>query len=108
MRAAGVRAQTVRAGHANLFLSPVFREAFVNCGSLTLELYDTDAAQGAARGAGLGAGVYASPEEAFTGLARLSTVEPTPALQAQYQEAFASWQALLAREQAKATEWQPA
>ena len=95
MRAAGVRAQTVRAGHANMFLSPVFREAFVNCGNLTLELYDTDAAQGAARGAGLGAGVYASFAEAFGGLRRIRVEEPTPGLQAQYQEAYADWQRLL-------------
>lgn len=98
MRAAGVRVRTVRAGHANMFLSPVFREAFVNCGNVALELYDTDAAQGAARGAGIGAGLYAGPAEAFHGLARISTVEPTPALQEQYQTAYARWQALLARE----------
>ena len=98
MRGTGVRVHTVRAGRANMFLSPVFREAFVNCGNLTLELYDTDAAQGAARGAGLGAGVYAGPDEAFGGLVRLRTVEPTPALRAQYQDAYGDWQALLERE----------
>lgn len=98
MRAAGVRVQTVRAGRANMFLSPVFREAFVNCGNLTLELYDTDAAQGAARGAGIGAGVYAGFAEAFHGLVRLRTVEPTPALRAQYQEVYSDWQRLLVRE----------
>ncbi|MGI4885699.1 MAG: xylulokinase [Janthinobacterium lividum] len=108
MRASGVQVRNVRAGHANMFLSPVFREAFVNCGDVTLELYDTDAAQGAARGAGIGAGIYASPQEAFHGLARLSTVEPTPALQAQYQDAYRNWQVLLAREQTKAAELQPA
>ncbi|MFD1469331.1 xylulokinase [Hymenobacter caeli] len=95
MRAAGVRVQTVRAGRANMFLSPVFRTAFVNCGDVALELYDTDAAQGAARGAGLGAGVYASPAEAFSGLVRISTVEPTPVLQAQYQAAYADWKTLV-------------
>ena len=95
MRAAGVRAQTVRAGHANMFLSPVFREAFVNCGHLTLELYDTDAAQGAARGAGVGAGIYASFAEAFRGLRRIRVEEPTPQLQAQYQDAYSDWQRLL-------------
>jgi xylulokinase len=98
MRASGVQVQTVRAGHANMFLSPVFREAFVNCGNVTLELYDTDAAQGAARGAGIGAGIYASPKEAFNGLALISTLEPTPGLQAQYQEMYSDWQQLLARE----------
>jgi len=106
MRDSGVQVRNVRAGHVNMFLSPVFREAFVNCGNVTLELYDTDAAQGAARGAGIGTGIYASPQEAFNGLARISTVEPTPALQAQYQETYAGWRALLAREQAKAAELQ--
>lgn len=96
MRAAGVQVEKVRAGHANMFLSPVFREAFVNCGNVALELYSTDAAQGAARGAGIGAGVYAGPAEAFHGLERISTVEPTPALQEQYRAAYGSWQALLA------------
>jgi len=98
MRAAGVQVQKVRAGRANMFLSPVFREAFVNCGNLALELYNTDAAQGAARGAGIGAGLYASPAEAFGGLERILTLEPTPALQEQYQAAYAHWQTLLAHE----------
>ncbi|RZK39067.1 MAG: hypothetical protein EOO57_03580, partial [Hymenobacter sp.] len=67
-------------------------------GNVTLELYDTDAAQGAARGAGIGAGIYASPKEAFNGLALISTMEPTAALQAKYQEMYSDWQQLLARE----------
>ena len=98
MRQMGVQVQRVRAGHANMFLSPVFREAFVNAGDLTLELYDTDAAQGAARGAGIGAGIYANSEEAFAGLCLLSAVEPTPHLREQYQAAYADWLALLDRE----------
>ncbi len=104
LRAAGVQARKVRAGRANMFLSPVFREAFVNCGNLALELYDTDAAQGAARGAGIGAGVYAGPAEAFGGLERILTLEPTPALQEQYQSAYAHWQTLLAHE-TKPADW---
>ncbi|GAB3242530.1 FGGY-family carbohydrate kinase [Hymenobacter seoulensis] len=92
MRQAGVPGQRVRAGHANMFLSPVFREAFVNCTGVELELYNTDAAQGAARGAGVGAGVYASPAEAFVGLEHRLTLEPTPRLQEQYHTAFARWQ----------------
>ena len=98
MRASGVQVQRVRAGHANLFLSPVFREAFVNAGNLTLELYNTDAAQGAARGAGIGAGIYASAAEAFGGLELISTTDPTPALREQYQAAYTDWLALLSRE----------
>ncbi|MBO0359850.1 carbohydrate kinase [Hymenobacter sp. BT186] len=95
MRSMGVPMQTVRAGNANMFLSPVFREAFVNTANVTLELYNTDAAQGAARGAGIGAGVYASAAEAFGSLERILTLEPTPALQEQYQAAYARWQQAL-------------
>lgn len=92
MRQMGVQVRTVRAGNANMFLSPVFREAFVNAGDVTLELYNTDAAQGAARGAGIGAGVYASAAEAFGGLERILTVEPTNGLREQYQAAYGRWQ----------------
>ena len=92
MRSMGVQVKTVRAGNANMFLSPVFREAFVNCGNLTLELYNTDAAQGAARGAGVGAGIYATPAEAFDGLECILTVEPSDTLREQYQAAYGRWQ----------------
>ncbi|MBO2011224.1 xylulokinase [Hymenobacter negativus] len=95
MRQMGVQVRTVRAGNANMFLSPVFREAFVNAGNVTLELYNTDAAQGAARGAGIGTGVYASAAEAFGGLERILTVEPTAALHDQYQAAYSRWQEAL-------------
>lgn len=95
MRSMGVPMQTVRAGNANMFLSPVFREAFVNTSNVTLELYNTDAAQGAARGAGIGAGVYANAAEAFGSLERILTLEPAPALQEQYQAAYARWQQAL-------------
>ena len=95
MRASGVQVRKVRASNANMFLSPVFRKAFVNCGNVELELYNTDAAQGAARGAGIGAGIYASPAEAFTGLERILTMEPTDGLREQYQAAYSRWQGTL-------------
>jgi len=95
MRESGVQVEKVRAGNANMFLSPVFREAFVNSGNVELELYNTDAAQGAARGAGVGAGVYASTDEAFVGLERISTLAPTPELQQQYQAAYTRWKEVL-------------
>ena len=68
MAEAGVSVNTVRAGQANLFLSPLFRQAFATAIDATVELYDTDGAQGAARGAGIGVGVYASPEALLRGL----------------------------------------
>jgi len=95
MESVGVSARIVRAGEANMFLSPVFREAFVNTTGATLELYNTDGAQGAARGAGVGAGVYATFEEAFSSLKRVGLTEPDPIRQVAYQEAFAHWRANL-------------
>ena len=95
MQQAGVAVRRVRAGHANMFLSPTFREAFANTANVVLELYNTDAAQGAARGAGVGAGVFDSPTEAFGGLEKILTLEPDSALQEQYRAAYAHWQAAL-------------
>ncbi|QMW02435.1 xylulokinase [Spirosoma foliorum] len=95
MESVGVTAQVVRAGQANMFLSPVFREAFVNTTGATLELYNTDGAQGAARGAGIGVGVYSSFDEAFASLERVSLTEPQPQLQAAYTEAFDRWHSKL-------------
>lgn len=95
MESVGVSAQVVRAGQANMFLSPVFREAFVNTTGASLELYNTDGAQGAARGAGVGASLYASFEDAFASLTRVSLTEPEPRLQAAYADAFDQWQSQL-------------
>ena len=68
MRGMGIVPATVRAGQANLFLSPLFASTFATVTGCRVELYATDGAQGAARGAGVGAGVYAGPAEAFAGL----------------------------------------
>ncbi|MBO9727633.1 MAG: carbohydrate kinase [Chitinophaga sp.] len=80
----------VRAGHANMFLSPLFREAFANTANVVIELYNTDGAQGAARGAAIGAG-YVSQADAFRGMECLSVIEPDVALQAQYRDVYGSW-----------------
>ena len=94
MQEMGVQTQTVRAGHANLFLSPLFREAFANTTGATIELYDTDGAQGAARAAGVGVGVY-DFKSAFEGLTQIATFEPDASLQPQYAENYAKWEANL-------------
>lgn len=91
----GVEAHTVRAGFANMFLSPLFRTAFANTTGATIDLYDTDGAQGAARGAGLGAGIYKNFAEAFQGLNRVETIEPDKNLAAAYQDAYAHWLSIL-------------
>jgi xylulokinase len=91
MKDMGLNLKTVKAGRANMFLSPLFREAFVNMNEVTLELYDTDGSQGAARGAGIGAGIYTSPKEAFEGLEKLASLEPENSLISTYKEVYASW-----------------
>lgn len=97
MAAAGVSVDTVRAGHANLFLSPLFRQAFATVTGATVELYATDGAQGAARGAGLGIGAYATPADAFAGLVKKDTIAPRAEDRTAYDEAYARWSTELAR-----------
>ncbi|MCC5930189.1 MAG: carbohydrate kinase [Cyclobacteriaceae bacterium] len=96
MKDMGMPLNTVRAGHANMFLSPLFREAFANTTQTTVELYNTDGAQGAARGAGIGASIYANTEQAFTGLEAIKTIEPDVKLKDAYAEAYQYWLSFLA------------
>lgn len=91
MRQMGMELRTVRAGKANMFLSPLFREAFCNLTGATIELYNTDGAQGAARGAGIGAGIYLNFDDAFQGLKSLETVTPNPSLMGAYEDAYHQW-----------------
>ena len=91
----GSRSSVIRAGNANMFLSPLFREAFVNTTGLPLELYDTDGAKGAALGAGIGAGIYTSFKEAFEGLTMINSVEPDTSKQEQYRIAYLHWERVL-------------
>lgn len=96
LRETGVDLGVIRAGQANLFLSPLFRQTLANVADTQIELYDTDGAVGAARGAGLGAGVYASAEDAFATLERVGVTEPDQAARAATQEAYQRWAEYLA------------
>lgn len=87
----GLKTSVIRAGHTNMFLSPVFREAFVNTIGAPLELYNTDGATGAALGAGIGAGIFESPEVAFKGLKTIRVETPVDSLAMQYQAAYTKW-----------------
>lgn len=91
MKDMGLNLNTVKAGHANMFLSPLFREAFVNMNQVALELYDTDGSQGAARGAGIGLGYYGSQADAFVGLEKITSLEPDQSLTEAYQGVYATW-----------------
>ncbi|MGB2865456.1 MAG: FGGY family carbohydrate kinase [Sedimentisphaerales bacterium] len=101
MRDMGIQLTTVKAGNANMFLSPLFAEAFATVTQATVQLYNTDGSQGAARGAGIGAGVYKGPDEAFVGLEPVKTIEPNDKLASAYQQAYAGWEGTL-KQQLKA------
>ena len=92
MRGMGVEANTVRAGHANMFLSPLFRDAFASVTGARVELFSTDGAQGAARGAGVGAGVYTTMKEAFIGLKAVQIAEPDLSQRSAYLESYGRWE----------------
>ncbi|MBN1837693.1 MAG: carbohydrate kinase [Spirochaetales bacterium] len=97
MKGMGLSIQTFRAGAANMFLSPLFGEAFATVSGAPVELYNTDGSQGAARGAGIGAGVY-DLHSAFSGLDTVRTIEPNRKLAAAYTEAYGRWREALRRE----------
>ena len=95
MKDMGLDIRTVRAGRSNMFLSPLFREAFATTTGTRVELFETDGAQGAARGAGVGAGVYPSIKDAFVGLRAAHAEEPDPGKARAYQDAYGSWEEAL-------------
>ena len=86
-----LKSSVVRAGQANLFLSPVFRDIFVNTTGTVLELYETNGAEGAARGAALGTNFYSTSKEAFENLVCLFKQEPDRELQKRYNDIYSSW-----------------
>jgi len=95
MRNMGIEVKTVRAGNANMFLSPLFSQAFAAVTGAVVELYNTDGSQGAARGAGIGSAVYKNPEEAFVGLKPLRHIEANEKLAALYQDIYEKWKNIL-------------
>jgi len=95
MKQTGIQASVVRAGLANMFLSPVFREAVSCITGATIDLFNTDGSLGAARGAGIGCGYFRSEKEAFNGLRSVGSTEPDKSKAAQYEESYDKWCRLL-------------
>ena len=91
MKAMGMQVSTVRAGHANMFLSPLFAEAFATVTGATVELFKTDGSQGAARGVGIGAGIYKDTASAFEGLQAVKRIVPNAGAAVEYAEAYEKW-----------------
>jgi len=95
MRETGMDIRTIKAGYANMFLSPVFAQTLANVSGATIELYNTDGAAGAAKAAGIGTGYYASNREAFASLEKRATVEPDAADTASCREAYNVWKKII-------------
>lgn len=95
MKDMGMNIHLIRAGFANMFLSPVFAQTLASTSDATIELFNTDGAAGAAKGAGMGIGYYKSNDEAFGSLEKLKVIEPEVTKRAQYREAYERWKNLI-------------
>ncbi len=91
MEQMGMKLSKIHAGHANMFLSPLFRNTLAGVSGATIELYNTDGSVGAAKGAGMGAGIYKDNNEAFASLEKIEVIEPVEADRAAYREAYELW-----------------
>ena len=95
MEGMGISVKKIHAGHANMFLSPIFRQTLAGVTGATIELYDTDGSVGAAKGAGIGAGIYRDHNEAFATLEKLEVIEPVEADRQAYADAYGRWKSYL-------------
>ena len=93
MEQMGMNVNKIHAGHANMFLSPIFRNTLAGVTGAVIELYDTDGSVGAAKGAGIGAGIYKDNTEAFSTLEKLAVIEPSDTQE--YKDAYEVWKSRL-------------
>ena len=91
----GTKPSVIRAGKANMFLSEVFSQTLVNVTGVSVELYDTDGAKGAALGAGIGSQYFTNPKDAFVNMEKIGLIEPDALKLNAYQEIYADWKMYL-------------
>ncbi len=96
MRENGMNPTVIRAGKANLFLSELFIEAFVNVTQVPVELYKADGSAGAAIGAGIGNSVYSSAKEAFSASKPVKLVLPEK--DSRYHSYYDNWLTILKKQ----------
>jgi len=96
MKENGIQPKIIRAGKANMFLSDVFTESFVNATNVPVELYNCDGSVGAAMGAGIGSGIYSSAKDAFKNFKPLKLIAPTK--EKLYDDLYNRWKHGLERE----------
>lgn len=88
----GMAPSVIRAGKANLFLSEVFTQSFVNATGVAVELHQNDGSIGAALGAGIGAGFFTKYDLGINNKI-LKTIEP--AHKEHYDELYQQWKKAL-------------
>ena len=93
MEQMGMNVNKIHAGHANMFLSPIFRNTLAGVTGAVIDLYDTDGSVGAAKGAGIGSGIYKDNTEAFSTLEKLAVIEPSDT--EAYKAAYEVWKSRL-------------
>ncbi|MCD7901611.1 MAG: carbohydrate kinase [Bacteroides sp.] len=101
MEQMGIPVNKIHAGHANMFLSPIFRDTLAGVTGAVIELYNTDGAVGAAKGAGIGAEIYKNTQEAFSTLEKLDVIEPNVSQRQAYVDAYAKWKLRLEKSMSK-------
>ena len=96
MRSNGMQSAIIRAGKANMFLSNIFCESFVNATNVPVELYNCDRSVGAALGAGIDAGYFKNPSDAFIHTKKLQVITSTQT--ALYDDLYEQWKAKLEKQ----------
>lgn len=91
MKEMGLNINVIRAGKGNMFLSEIFRNTLANITGASIELYETDGAQGAARGAAVGSGEYKSFKDAFVSLKKMEIIYPEKELIQETETAYNKW-----------------
>lgn len=89
MKENGMTPKVIRSGKANMFLSDIFTQCFVNTLNVPVEMYNCDGSAGAAIGAGLGAKIYKNTKEAFQHFKPVQLVEPNG--KKEYEEFYNKW-----------------
>jgi xylulokinase len=92
MRENEMEPAVIRAGKANMFLSDVFTQSFVNATGLSVELYPCDGSVGAALGAGIGAGIV-TEKDLSSNTKALKVIEPIQ--HNQYEELYQRWKEIV-------------
>lgn len=95
LNATGIKANILKAGYANMYLSDVFTSTLINTANIAVDLLETDGSFGAALGSGLGLGYYKSAKESVSKLNRIKTCEPNKGFISETLEAYSKWKETL-------------